>query len=116
MTRQCRYTPGEGEGNVGLDAVLAKLVSDSSASMRASFKKFDLDGSGSVDRHELRIVFSKNHIEFTDEEFEELFEAHDKNQDGKFSYGEFVRMIQHNVTSTVPQTTMQADYGTTFMQ
>jgi Ca2+-binding EF-hand superfamily protein len=64
--------------------------------MKQSFKAFDKDTSGFLDRNELRNVLKCHRISFSEENFEALFELFDTNGDGLFGYSEFVKMMQAN--------------------
>jgi len=64
---------------------------------RATFKVFDADGDGLVDRYEFAEALKKfklqNHKEFTQEKCDELFYEIDINGDGRLDFGEFVTWI-----------------------
>jgi Ca2+-binding EF-hand superfamily protein len=97
MTKETNYDPNSGSGkncssNLN-DIVRARIIGDADT-MREAFKKVDRDGSGTVEREEMRRVLQMYNISCSDDDFEELFKTHDKNGDGKFSYGEFVQLIQ----------------------
>ena len=62
--------------------------------MREAFKKLDRDGSGTVERDEMRVMLRMYNIGCSDDDFEDLIQKYDKNGDGKFSYGEFVQLLQ----------------------
>lgn len=62
--------------------------------MRESFKRLDLDGSGFLDKNEIRRVFRTYKVNYTEAEFDELYQQYDTNKDGLFCYSEFVKMLQ----------------------
>ena len=64
------------------------------AEILASFRKFDVDGSGSISVDELRITLREVLGEETpDEDLEEMVKAADINGDGDIDYSEFVEMM-----------------------
>ncbi len=95
MTKSTTYRPGEGEiqaGGIGFQ--LKKQILDGCTTMKEAFKMFDRDSSGSVDRNEMRNVLSNFGVTFSDSDVDQLFTIYDKNGDGRFSYGEFVTLLQ----------------------
>jgi len=60
-----------------------------------SFKKFDKDSSGLIDRSEMRRLLRMQGIQYSQSDFDELFLLFDVNNDGKFSYGEFVKAFSN---------------------
>lgn len=60
--------------------------------LKASFKAADASGDGFISKDELKTVF-QSLSSWTDEEFDELYVAADKNSDSKLSYNEFVDWV-----------------------
>jgi Ca2+-binding EF-hand superfamily protein len=74
--------------------ILRSRVLDSGLTMKQAFLKFDLNGSGSIEKEEMKQVLTLFQIPFTNSELEDLFVKYDVNRDQRFQYGEFVRIIQ----------------------
>jgi Ca2+-binding EF-hand superfamily protein len=74
--------------------ILRSRIVDSGLTMKQAFLKFDRNGSGSIEREEMKEVLKQFQIPFTVKSLEDLFERYDVNRDNKFQYGEFVRIIQ----------------------
>jgi hypothetical protein len=74
--------------------ILRLRIVDSGLTMKQAFLKFDRNGSGSIEREEMREVLGQFQIPFTTKSLEDLFQRYDVNRDNKFQYGEFVRIIQ----------------------
>lgn len=96
MTGEGHYKPGEGEPATlqFVEDVLREKLMDGGTTMRRAFQVADTDGSGCLEKDEIKAVFTRYHIQCDENEFEQFFSKHDKNGDGKFSYGEFVKLIQ----------------------
>jgi Ca2+-binding EF-hand superfamily protein len=58
--------------------------------LREQFRKFDLDGNGSVDYDELRTGLAQMNYGLTDEQFRMLCKAVDKDGGGEIDYDEFM--------------------------
>lgn len=69
--------------------VLAKIHKDNEM-YKKSFKKFDQDGNGYIDKDELRRVLCGNGRKMSEAEAETLFNEADVDRDGRLSYDEFV--------------------------
>jgi len=84
-----------------LAATLDKKTYHQESTVWMAFKKFDLNGSGSIDRHELSKVLSddsvKKAMHLQDEahtrQLEEIFAAVDTNNDGVIDFDEFFAMM-----------------------
>lgn len=98
LTNETHYTPGSGSGkeNPELAHIVRTKVLGGVDTMREAFKKLDRDGSGTVERAEMRLMLETYNICCAEKEFDELMRVYDRNGDGKFSYGEFVQLIQRN--------------------
>lgn len=81
------------------DELLRSRVQDSGLTMKQAFQRFDMNNSGSIERDDMMAVLSAFHIPYTPEHVDSLFQSFDLNRDGKFQYGEFVRMMQKNSVS-----------------
>lgn len=62
--------------------------------MKQAFLKFDVNGSGSIEKEEMKQVLQLFQIPFSNAELDDLFVKFDVNRDHRFQYGEFVRIIQ----------------------
>jgi Ca2+-binding EF-hand superfamily protein len=64
--------------------------------VRVAFAKFDADGSGKLERHELMGVFCELGLDVTDGEFvsyaKALMEDYDADENGEFDFSEFSKM------------------------
>mmetsp|Transcript_93533 Transcript_93533/g.171627 ORF Transcript_93533/g.171627 Transcript_93533/m.171627 type:complete len:302 (-) Transcript_93533:54-959(-) len=60
--------------------------------LKASFKAADVGGDGFISKEELKTVFQSLST-WTDEQFDELYAAADKNADSKLNYNEFVEWV-----------------------
>lgn len=68
-------------------------VMDSYDTMKQAFKSVDKDCSGTVERGELDRVFESFNVGHSPVDIDDLFAEYDKNGDGVFSYGEFVKIM-----------------------
>jgi len=60
------------------------------AGMRSVFQSFDKDGSGKIDRDELKAVFAEMGKSFTPQELQRMIELADKDGSGTLEYEEFI--------------------------
>jgi len=60
------------------------------AAMRSVFQGFDKDGSGKIDKNELKAVFAEMGKSFTDQELHRMIELADKDGSGTLEYEEFI--------------------------
>mgnify|MGYP003571903292 CR=1 FL=1 len=60
------------------------------ASMRQVFRSFDTDGSGEIEKADLRKVFAEMGQTFSDEELERMIQLGDADGDGTLNYEEFI--------------------------
>ena len=66
--------------------------------LKATFKKFDKDGSGTISREELREVLYTDGLHMTDEaELDNIITMADKNNDGEIDYQELIELMQKGV-------------------
>ncbi|CAF1074754.1 unnamed protein product [Didymodactylos carnosus] len=65
--------------------------------MRRAFQCFDTDGSGFITANELRGVLKKLNLNITEERISEVMREVDDDADGKISFEEFCKMLQHSV-------------------
>ncbi|XP_022857611.1 probable calcium-binding protein CML21 [Olea europaea var. sylvestris] len=68
-------------------------IDESFRKCKATFEKFDEDGSGAIDPQELKHCFCELEINFTDEEINDLFEACDINEDKGMNFNEFIVLL-----------------------
>lgn len=67
--------------------MMTKLMpqQDTEAELRAAFKVFDRDGSGTISVKELRTVMESLGEKLTDDEFDEMMKEADKDGDGSIN-------------------------------
>jgi len=95
MTRTLRYKPGEGEAPVSkVDVILRGKILNGFDTLKQAFKHVDKDSSGTVDKRELDLLLRSYDLAHSPQDLEDLFSVYDKNGDGVFSYGEFVKLMQ----------------------
>jgi Ca2+-binding EF-hand superfamily protein len=58
----------------------------------AAFERFDLNGDGSIDAHEIKIVMAEVGTPLTDLEVDEMIAKADLNGDGLIDFQEFLTM------------------------
>jgi len=63
------------------------------ANMRKCFRGFDKDGSGSIDREELRGAMREYNSDMPDTEVERLLQIVDKDGSGSIDYEEFIAQV-----------------------
>ena len=74
--------------------ILRSRILNSGLTMKQAFLKFDRNGSGGIEKEEMKDVLKMFNIIFTTSQLDELFLCYDLNRDNKFQYGEFVRIMQ----------------------
>jgi Ca2+-binding EF-hand superfamily protein len=90
------YRPGEGEApNEQISVLIRDRIMDGTNTMRQVFKEVDRDNSGFVDKREMETLLAKLQVKYTPAEFDAFYADFDKNDDGRFSYGEFVQLMQN---------------------
>jgi hypothetical protein len=70
-----------------------RLASKSNGGLRAAFKVFDRDGSGTVAVEELGAVFSNLNIELPPKQVQSLMQAFDADGSGIIDYNEFIQHV-----------------------
>jgi hypothetical protein len=70
-----------------------RLASKSNGGLRAAFKVFDRDGSGTVAVEELGAVFSNLNIELPPKQVQSLMKAFDADGSGIIDYNEFIQHV-----------------------
>ena len=60
--------------------------------LRATFNEFDKDGSGKIDRKELKAALEKLQVVATDKQVQAMIKSVDTNQDGEVDFTEFVQL------------------------
>lgn len=86
---------GEIDFSEFLVAAAAEYKEMSKKRIEQTFRLFDLDGNGYIDRKELLQVLGA--IEMTDEEWKNLIDDVDKDRDGKISIQEFADLLTTKV-------------------
>ena len=66
---------------------------DAEQNLRDVFNIFDADGSGYIDRHEMRLICAKLAQDLTEDEIIQLIEVVDKDGDGEISFEEFKALV-----------------------
>ena len=66
---------------------------DPEEDLREAFNMFDADGSGFIDREEVRILMKKLAQTLTDDEIDAIMDAADSDGDGEISFEEFKHMM-----------------------
>lgn len=74
--------------------ILRSRILNTGLTMKQAFLKFDKNGSGGIEKEEMKDVLQTFNINFTIQQLNELFNCYDLNRDNKFQYGEFVRIMQ----------------------
>mmetsp|Transcript_4733 Transcript_4733/g.7863 ORF Transcript_4733/g.7863 Transcript_4733/m.7863 type:complete len:153 (-) Transcript_4733:89-547(-) len=70
------------------------LTSEEVQEYKEAFALFDIDGGGTIERHELRHVMGRLGEVLSDEEIEAMLRAVDKNGDGEIDFEEFVALMR----------------------
>jgi Ca2+-binding EF-hand superfamily protein len=65
------------------------------------FRQYDTNGSGLIERNELRRFIRMQEVVYTDSDLESLFDTYDLNGDGKLAYGEFLKAFSQNSASII---------------
>ena len=76
-----------------INFILNYNLFDREASMRACFREFDRDGSGSIEAKELKEVMKKCGSNLSDAEVTRLVQIIDKDGSGTVSYEEFIAHV-----------------------
>jgi len=63
------------------------------ANMRRCFREFDKDGSGSIDRSELKNAMREYNSEMSEGEIDRLLQIVDKDVSGSINYEEFIAQV-----------------------
>lgn len=66
---------------------------DPEEDLREAFNMFDADGSGFIDRDEVRVLMKKLAQTLTDDEIDAIMDAADSDGDGEISFEEFKSMM-----------------------
>eukprot|EP00054_Salpingoeca_dolichothecata_P036633 m.274334 g.274334 ORF g.274334 m.274334 type:complete len:150 (+) comp69030_c0_seq1:95-544(+) len=88
-----------GDGNIDFPEFLTMMAKhdgsakDEQEELLASFRVFDVDGSGTISAAELRHVMTSLGEKLTDEEVDDMIREADLNNDGCIDYQEFVAIM-----------------------
>ncbi len=87
---------------------IKKLLADENALKEiaeAAFKRVDTDGSGTIDKKELKALMDEasqgNFPPISESELEEIYNGLDQNKDGKISVDEFTVLIKAVLESMI---------------
>ena len=80
-----------------LEETLADQLALASKSVRATFRKFDEDGSGSLDYKEFRGVLRRYNIEMSDDNFKKVMQKFDLDGSGIIDYREFLERFGKHI-------------------
>lgn len=69
------------------------MSNPSDEEIKQVFDEFDADGSGNIDKKEIRSVCEKLGVEVSDADIEDLIKSADDNGDGKISFAEFKKAV-----------------------
>lgn len=86
-----------GDGEIDFDEFLELMIQraaernerDPEEQLRDAFNIFDADGSGFIDRNEVRVLMKKLAQDLTDEEIDSIMDEADMDGDGEISFEEF---------------------------
>lgn len=80
--------------NEQISSLLRDRIMDGTSTMKQAFREVDKDNSGFVDKREMETLLKTLQVKYTPMEFDAFYTTFDKNNDGRFSYGEFVQLMQ----------------------
>ena len=69
------------------------MSSPSEAEIKECFDTFDADGSGAIDKNEIKQVCEQLGVDATGSEVEELMKQADSDGDGKIQFDEFKKAV-----------------------
>mmetsp|Transcript_8850 Transcript_8850/g.11771 ORF Transcript_8850/g.11771 Transcript_8850/m.11771 type:complete len:177 (-) Transcript_8850:64-594(-) len=89
-----------GDGEIDFDEFLTLMRlrlgdsgEDAEQNLKDVFNIFDADGSGFIDKHEMRLLMKKLAQDLTEEEITQIIEVVDKDEDGEISFEEFKTLV-----------------------
>ncbi|KAL3688730.1 hypothetical protein R1sor_015039 [Riccia sorocarpa] len=68
-------------------------IDESFEAVRTVFKKYDKDGSGTIDLEELKVLFQELEVDYTDEEVKSFHEASDMDSSKGIDFKEFIVLL-----------------------
>ena len=74
------------------------ITEDQFKEFKDAFDLFDIDGSGTIDKKELRAVMKASGQELSDKEIDKLMLKADADQSGAISFTEFVKLMMTYTT------------------
>ena len=66
--------------------------------LRENFQKFDINGDGDIDEHELAVIMETIGESYTQESLRKILSTGDTDGDGKLSFQEFLSLVHHSKT------------------
>ena len=81
--------------------------------VRKFFKKYDVNGDGSIDAVELKLLLEDLHIPHGDEQVKQYLKEMDKNNDGMITLNEFTHTLAQHVSKDATVQQPVANYGAT---
>jgi Ca2+-binding EF-hand superfamily protein len=98
ITKMFASVDFSGDNKISKDEYMAAMgqvppKEHKAATMRSLFRSFDKDGSGSIDRSELDVIFKEMGKSFSDDELKRMIQLADKDASGGLDYDEFIAHV-----------------------
>ncbi|XP_019644908.1 PREDICTED: calmodulin-beta-like [Branchiostoma belcheri] len=82
---------------------MKEVMSPEPRFLMEAFKSFDKDGSGTLNKAEVKSAMATIGRNYNDEQIDKLFELFDSNRDGVLQYEEFVNLMNPRRSQNLPQ-------------